>query len=70
MERITLKIEGMTCGHCVAAVTSALNAMDGVSIEQAGVGSATISYDPAVTSEERITGTVEDQGYSVAAVTS
>ena len=26
-----MKIEGMTCGHCVARVEKALNAIDGVS---------------------------------------
>ena len=67
MERITLKIDGMTCGHCVGAVTKALKSMDGVNLEQVSVGSATVAYDPAVTSEARITEAVEDQGYAVAA---
>jgi copper chaperone len=26
----TVKIKGMSCGHCVNAVTSALNGMDGI----------------------------------------
>ncbi|MHB1013964.1 MAG: heavy-metal-associated domain-containing protein [Desulfurivibrionaceae bacterium] len=27
----TIRIKGMRCGHCVASVTSALNAIDGIS---------------------------------------
>ena len=69
MERITLKIDGMTCGHCVGAVTRALKGMQGVNLEQASIGSATVSYDPAVTSEARISETIADEGYSVAAAT-
>ncbi|KFZ41649.1 cation transporter, partial [Anoxybacillus sp. KU2-6(11)] len=26
---ITLQVQGMTCGHCKAAVTNALQALDG-----------------------------------------
>ncbi|MBU2538724.1 MAG: cation transporter [Proteobacteria bacterium] len=26
----TIQIKGMSCGHCVASVTSALNAIDGL----------------------------------------
>lgn len=64
MERMTLKIDGMTCGHCVSQLTKALETLDGVKLEQLSVGSATVSFDPAVASEERITQAIEDQGYS------
>ena len=30
MSEITLKVTGMTCGHCVAAVTKALQEVPGV----------------------------------------
>ncbi len=69
MERMTLKIDGMTCGHCVSQVTKALKGMEGVTLEQVSVGAATVSFDPAVSSQERITQAVEDQGYAVAAAT-
>ncbi len=67
MERVTLKIDGMTCGHCVTQVTKALNEVDGVNVEQVTVGRATVSYDPESSSKERITRAIEDQGYAVAA---
>src|SRR5918912_549226 len=33
MERMTLKIDGMSCGHCVKAVKSALEGIDGVAVD-------------------------------------
>lgn len=69
MERVTLKIDGMSCGHCVSAVTKALEAVDGVTLERVSIGSATVSFDETATSEERITKAVEDEGYPVAATT-
>jgi copper chaperone len=69
MERVTMKIDGMSCGSCVAHVTKALKHLDGVDVEQVGIGTATVSFDPGSTSEEKITRAIEDEGYSVAAAT-
>jgi copper chaperone len=63
MERLAMNVEGMTCGHCVHAVTKALKDLDGVTVENVSVGSATVSYDPGVTSVEQITRAVGDAGY-------
>ena len=67
MERLTMKIDGMTCGNCVAHVTKALKTLEGVTLEQVSIGSATVSYDPATTSPEQIASAVEEEGYGVAA---
>lgn len=69
MERVTMKIDGMSCGHCVSQVTKALKEVDGLEVEQVTVGTATVSFNPASTSKERITQAIEDQGYAVAATT-
>ena len=69
MDRVTLNIDGMTCGHCVTQVTKSLQALTGVKVEEVKVGSATVSFDPGVTSEGRITQAVEEQGYPVAPAT-
>lgn len=29
-ETVTYRVAGMTCGHCVAAITSEISALDGV----------------------------------------
>lgn len=69
MERVKMKIDGMTCGHCVSQVTKALTEIDGVNVEQVTVGTATISFDPGAASEASISQAIEDQGYAVAATT-
>ncbi len=61
----TLRIEGMTCGHCVKAVQGALEALDGVEVHDVGIGEATISYDADAVDHDRIVEAVEDEGYTV-----
>jgi copper chaperone len=63
MERLTMKVGGMSCGHCVQAVSKALKDLEGVTIENVGIGSATVSYDPGATSAEQIARAVQDAGY-------
>jgi copper chaperone CopZ len=63
MNRTTLKIDGMTCGHCVAWVKKALTGLEGVTVENVAVGSATVTHDPAATSAEQIARAVSDAGY-------
>jgi copper chaperone len=65
MERVTMNIAGMSCGHCVGAVTKALKSLEGVNVEQVSVGKATVAYDPNATSAAQITQAVEDEGYTV-----
>ncbi|MDA8352596.1 MAG: copper chaperone CopZ [Firmicutes bacterium] len=68
MATVTLKVEGMSCGHCKSAVEGALNKVKGV--EQAQVdleaGTATVKYDEQKTDLEKMKQAVEDQGYDVA----
>ena len=64
MNRTTLKIDGMTCGHCVAAVRKALQEMDGVEVEQVAIGTATVAYDASRTSADAIANAVTDSGYT------
>lgn len=63
MPHLTLQIDGMSCGHCVAAVKSALGKMDGVAVEQVDIGSARLTYDPARVTPEQIVDAVNDEGY-------
>jgi copper chaperone len=67
MESTTIGITGMSCGHCVAAVKSALGQLDGVSVREVKVGSATVEYDPRAVTPERIARAIEDEGYGVQA---
>jgi len=62
--RATLTISGMSCGHCVSAVKQALGEVNGVTIEQVAIGSATVQYDPAVVQPSAIADAVSDAGYA------
>jgi len=64
MTRTSLKIEGMSCGHCVASVKKALERLDGVTVRNVAVGSATVEYNPDVSSPEKIAEAVSDAGYA------
>ena len=69
MDRMTMKIGGMSCGHCVSSVDKALKKVDGVQVESVAIGTATVSYDPSAVSEQRITDAIADEGYSVVETT-
>jgi len=64
MNKIQLEIEGMSCEHCVAAVTEALDELPGVSVDEVRLGEARVSYDPTQVSPEQIALAVEDAGYA------
>lgn len=62
-EELTMTIEGMSCGHCVASVKKALSEVQGVQVKNVAVGSATVAYDPSRVSPEQISEAVSDAGY-------
>lgn len=64
--RREFRIEGMGCAHCVEAVREALAGLPGLRVEDVRVGSATVSYDPALVGEDRIRAAVAAAGYEVA----
>jgi len=65
----TLKIEGMSCEHCVAAVKKALDAVDGVSAAEVDLDSGTAVIDIAgAVTDETLRAAIEDEGYSVAEI--
>jgi copper chaperone len=63
MEPLNLKIDGMSCGHCVARVEKTLSKLDGVAVRKVDVGSAEVLYDPSRTPFERIRQALDDAGY-------
>lgn len=66
--RLNLEIDGMSCGHCVASVRKALEAVHGARVENVGVGSAEVSFDPSVTSTESLAEAVRNAGYELTAL--
>jgi copper chaperone len=66
-KQTTLKIGGMSCGHCVMQVTKALKAVEGVVVEDVQVGSAAISFDPQKVQETALAAAVRKAGFEVLA---
>jgi len=52
----------MSCGHCVAAVKSALDAVPGIEVRNVTIGSATVALDNA-TSPDTALAAVREAGY-------
>ena len=63
MATLSLSISGMSCGHCVAAVSSALKAIDGVEPKDVQIGSATVEYDAAKVTPAQVAQAVTEEGY-------
>ena len=64
MERLNLKIEGMSCDHCVRAVRGRLERTPGVKVDEVKIGSALLDYDPAKTNIDDIEEAIADEGYT------
>ena len=64
MENLSIKIDGMSCGHCVARVEKTLKKLDGVNVNRVEIGSADITYDPAQTPFAKIREAIDDAGYT------
>lgn len=63
MAEATLKIEGMSCQHCVARVKKAIEALNGIQISEVAVGSAKVGFDESKITKEEIAAAVEKAGY-------
>ncbi len=72
MTTSTYSVTGMTCGHCVSAVTSELTALPGVEnvdVDLAAGGVSTVTVTSAEPlSDEQVTGALDEAGdYHLAA---
>ncbi|GIO10972.1 copper chaperone CopZ [Cohnella xylanilytica] len=66
MQNITLKVDGMSCGHCVNSVEGAVGKLGAKAKVDLAAGSVAIEYDEAKISLDAIKEAIEDQGYDVA----
>ncbi|MDR1804206.1 MAG: cation transporter [Treponema sp.] len=67
MEKITLKVGGMSCEHCAKAVTNAvvgITGMDDVDVDLEA-GHVSFSYDPAKATLEAIKEAIIGEEFSV-----
>jgi copper chaperone len=63
MARIVLHVEGMSCGHCLNAVSRALAESPGVTVESVRIGRAEVDYDERVTTPGAVAAAVAEVGY-------
>jgi copper chaperone len=65
MAEVTVKIDGMSCQHCVMRVKKAIDAVDGVSSAEVEVGSAKVVFDESKTTVDAIKTAITNAGYRV-----
>ena len=67
MDEVVIKVGGMSCQGCVRNLGTALQALPGVAQVEVLLepGQATVRFDGALLSPERLKATVEDAGFDV-----
>jgi copper chaperone len=67
METTTLKVQGMTCHHCVMRVAKALKSLPGVQEAQVDLqkAQAVVTYDNAKVAPEKLAAAVVEAGYKI-----
>ncbi len=58
------KVQGMTCGHCVKAVTQAIQLLDQSAVVAVELDSGKVVVDSNL-ARERLADVIRDEGYSV-----
>ncbi|MEC0231851.1 copper ion binding protein [Paenibacillus alba] len=66
MQTATLKVAGMSCGHCVNSVEGAVKKLGALGKVDLNGGSVTVDFDEAKVSLDAIKEAIEEQGYDVA----
>jgi len=67
MKTEKIRIDGMSCGHCVMAVRKELSRLP-IKIKDVSIGSAEVEYDEAKATNDEIKKAVADAGYSVVSI--
>jgi copper chaperone len=65
MKTADLKIEGMSCNHCVMAVKKELSKLDNVKVEDVQIGSAKLEYDENKVDTKAFANAIEEAGYKL-----
>lgn len=63
MRTLDLKLEGMTCAHCVARVQRVLARFDGLRIDALAVGSARVTTDQPASEDPKLLEALTAAGY-------
>lgn len=67
MMKEVLNVSGMSCSHCVTAITSAVEGLDGVTdvIVDLGAKTVTVEYNSEKVSLGELRRVIEEEGYDV-----
>ncbi|MFD1425723.1 copper chaperone [Kroppenstedtia sanguinis] len=65
MNQTLLHVKGMSCGHCVDSVESALKRIGAKGTVDLEAGTVQVIYDENRLTLEQVKETIEDQGYDV-----
>lgn len=68
MKNAELKIEGMSCGHCIMAVRKELGKLAGVEVDDVQIGSAKVRLDETNVALDQLNQAVSKAGYRVVSV--
>jgi copper chaperone len=62
-----LSVEGMSCQHCVHAITKAVGSLKGVSSVEVSLEqkTVTVGFDPDLVGLPAIKSAIEEEGYAV-----
>jgi copper ion binding protein len=66
MSRTTYTVQGMTCGHCAAAVNEEVGKLDGVRAVDVDVAAGTVTVtSDALLAEDEVREAVSEAGYQL-----
>ena len=67
MVKTILNVEGMSCEHCVKAVTGAVTALPGIDSVEVDLATKTVTveHDPEKSPLNKIKFEIEEQGYDI-----
>jgi len=60
----TFKVQGMTCGHCVKAVSNAVQALDGQARVEVDLAQGQVTVDSAA-ERSALAAAIREEGYEV-----
>ncbi|MCA1031560.1 copper chaperone CopZ [Bacillus timonensis] len=68
MEKVTLNVSGMSCGHCVKAVEGSVGELSGVTSVKVNLseGTVDVEFNSSEVTIDAIKEAIDDQGYDVA----
>jgi len=65
MQNVILKVQGMSCGHCVNSIEGAVKKLSAIAKVNLAAATVAVEYDESKITLDAIKETIEDQGYDI-----